>query len=224
MQQIFLYLHNVTSVWLSVQISKVFYGYLQDSGAQLSCRWPWWVGDTVCPLMLYYLLLHLSLRPACPLFLHSELSYIFQHESYSAETLTMLLPAELVLVWMPEAAGWPGGGGGLRCGGPWSPSPSGAKAGGAGRLMIAVVMRPLLQLTLLLSSVFRLRFERLWKRRKNKYDQLVYKWFRWCMKFIFLALMGVKKITWKPHYQKQKSFFCLYKCSAVKFSLCIIYT
>lgn len=75
----------------------------------------------------------------------------------------MLVPAELVVVWMLGAAGRPGGGGGLLWGGPWRPSPSGVRAGGVGRLMMAVVIRPPLQLILLLSSLFRLRFDRLEK-------------------------------------------------------------
>lgn len=73
----------------------------------------------------------------------------------------MLVAAELAVVWMLGVVGWLWGGGGLLCGGPWRPSPSGLRAGGAGRLMMAVVMRPLLQFTLLLLSVFRFRLDRL---------------------------------------------------------------
>ncbi|TNN66352.1 hypothetical protein EYF80_023391 [Liparis tanakae] len=51
--------------------------------------------------------------------------------------------------------------GGLLCGALRRLSPSGVKAGGLGRLMIAVVIRLPLLLSLPLSSVLRLRFERL---------------------------------------------------------------
>lgn len=119
-----------------------------------------WAGDTVHsttavvlpPLSLLCLLL-------------SDISLAGNHK---AETLTMLVPAELVVVWMLGAAGWPRGGGGLLCGGRWRPSASGAKAGGVGRLMMAVVMRPLLQLILLLSSVLKLRFERLLEKKEKQ--------------------------------------------------------
>lgn len=79
-------------------------------------------------------------------------------KSHRAETLTMLMPAALVVVWMLGDAAWLKGG--LLCTGPWRPSPSGLRSGGAGRLMIAVVIRPPLQLILLLLSSFRFRLER----------------------------------------------------------------
>lgn len=85
--------------------------------------------------------------------------------SHRADTLTMLIPAELAVVWML-------GGCDLRCNGPWRPSPSEDKAGGDGRLMMAVVMRPLLLLILLLSSGFTFRFERLWKKKRRERKQV----------------------------------------------------
>lgn len=102
-----------------------------------------------------------------PVFPPVGLSNISQ-KNHRAETLTMLVPAELVVVGMLGVVGWLGGGGGLLCMGPWRPSPSGLRAGGAGRLMMAVVIRPLLQLILLRLSVFRLRLERLEKHKKKK--------------------------------------------------------
>lgn len=79
-------------------------------------------------------------------------------KSHRAETLTMLMPAALVVVWMLGDAEWLKGG--LLCTGPWRLFPSGLRSGGAGRLMIAVVIRPPLQLILLLLSSFRFRLER----------------------------------------------------------------
>lgn len=111
-----------------------------------------------------------SSLPVCPPVGLSNTS----QRNHRAETLTMLVPAELVVVGMLGrlgrlgVEGWLGGGGGLLSGrGPWRPSPSGLKAGGAGRLMMAVVIRPLLQLILLRLSVFRLRLERLEKHNKT---------------------------------------------------------
>lgn len=81
-------------------------------------------------------------------------------KGHRAETLTTPTPAELAVVWMLGDAAWLRREGGLLCTGPWRPSPSGLRSGGAGRLMIAVVIRPPLQLTLLLLSSLRFRLER----------------------------------------------------------------
>lgn len=83
----------------------------------------------------------------------------------------MAMPAELLVVWMLGDAEWLKGAGGLLCTDPWRLSPSGLRSGGAGRLMIAVVIRPPLQLIRLLLSSFRFRLERpdrLKYRRKEK--------------------------------------------------------
>lgn len=87
-----------------------------------------------------------------------SLHFFVTLKSHRAETLTMLMPGALVVVWMLGDAEWLKGG--LLCTGPWRLSPSGLRSGGAGRLMIAVVMRPPLQLILLLLSSFRFRLER----------------------------------------------------------------
>lgn len=92
--------------------------------------------------------------------LHCIFSPQSDTESHRAETLTMLMPVELVVVGMLGEAEWLKGAGVLLCTGPWRPSPSGLRSGGAGRLMIAVVIRPPLQLILLLLSSFRFRLER----------------------------------------------------------------
>lgn len=87
-----------------------------------------------------------------------SLHFFVTLKGHRAETLTMLMPAALAVVWMLGDAEWLKGG--LLCTGPWRLSPSGLRSGGAGRLMIAVVSRPPLQLILLLLSSFRFRLER----------------------------------------------------------------
>lgn len=154
------YIHDMTRAWFSGHISTVLYlsnvsitG--ESSGVHLSSHWPCIREHGTSMNVVLPASSSSSFLPPV------GVSYICQPHSHRAETLTMLAPAELVVVWMLKGGGWLGGRGGLRCGGPWSPSPSGVKAGGVGRLMMAVVIRPLLQLILLLSSVLRLRLERL---------------------------------------------------------------
>lgn len=72
----------------------------------------------------------------------------------------MPTPVELAVVWMLGDAEWLRGAGALLWMGPWRPSPSRFRSGGAGRLIIAVVIRPPLQLILPLLSSFRFRLER----------------------------------------------------------------
>lgn len=154
------YIHDMTRAWFSGHISTVLYlnnvsitG--ESSGVHLSAHWPC-IREHGTSMNVV-----LPASSSSAFLPPGGVSYIFQPHSHRAETLTMLAPAELVVVWMLKGGGWLGGWGGLRCGGPWNPSPSGVKAGGVGRLMMAVVIRPLLQLILLLSSVLRLRLERL---------------------------------------------------------------
>lgn len=81
----------------------------------------------------------------------SPSSHIRQPARHRAETLMMLMPAELAA----------GSAGCLLWGGLRRLSLSGVRSGGLGRLMIAVVIRPPLLLSRPLSSALRLRFERL---------------------------------------------------------------
>lgn len=92
-------------------------------------------------------------------FFHSFIPFS-EAGSHRAETLMMPSPVELVVVWMLGDAVWLSRAGGLLFTGPWRPSPSGLRSGGAGRLMIAVVIRLPLQLILLLLSSLRFRLER----------------------------------------------------------------